>query len=265
MTNDKAAWLNLSSVICYLSFGRASGEYELELVQRLWVSDLPGLRIMKKIFHAPIRTFVAGLVAVLPVIMTVAVIVWVGSVVDQFVGPTSGIGRLLISIGLRVVDTKVAAYLIGIVFVFTAIYMLGVFVQAGLKSRLQSFVDGSLGRIPLIGNVYNLAHRFVGMLDRRQETDLKSMSPVWCFFGGEGGTAVLALRPTSEPVMLDGRAYHAIMLPGAPVPMGGALLYIPVEWIKPASFGVEGLTSIYVSMGITTPQFLRTVRPGTSG
>jgi uncharacterized membrane protein len=228
-------------------------------VQRLWVSDLPRLRIMKKIFHAPIRTFVAGLVAVLPVIMTVAVIVWVGSVVDQFVGPTSGIGRLLISIGLRVVDTKVAAYLIGIVFVFTAIYMLGVFVQAGLKNRLQSFVEGSLGRIPLIGNVYNLAHRFVGMLDRRQETDLKSMSPVWCFFGGEGGTAVLALRPTSEPVMLDGRAYHAILLPGAPVPMGGALLYIPVEWIKPASFGVEGLTSIYVSMGITTPQFLRTV------
>jgi uncharacterized membrane protein len=46
-------------------------------------------------------------------------------------------------------------------------------------------------------------------------------------------------------------------LPGAPVPMGGALLYIPAEWIKPASFGVEGLTSIYVSMGITTPQFLR--------
>jgi uncharacterized membrane protein len=257
---------DLARLLCHLlsvpaaagSSGRASGEYELALVKRRRVSDLSRLRIMKKLFHAPIRTFVAGLVAVLPVIMTVAVIVWVGSVVDQFVGPTSGIGRLLISIGLRVVDTKVAAYLIGIVFVFTAIYMLGVFVQAGLKNRLQSFVDGSLGRIPIIGNVYNLAHRFVGMLDRKQETDLKSMSPVWCFFGGEGGTAVLALRPTSEPVMLDGRPYHAIMLPGAPVPMGGALLYIPAEWIKPASFGVEGLTSIYVSMGITTPQFLRT-------
>jgi uncharacterized membrane protein len=214
---------------------------------------------MKKFFHAPIRTFVAGLIAVLPVILTVAVIVWVGSVVDQFVGPQSGFGRLLTSIGLRVVDTKVAAYLIGVVFVLTAIYMLGIFVQAGLKNRLQIFAERSLGRIPLIGNVYNLAHRFVGMLDRKQETDLKAMSPVWCFFGGEGGTAVLALMPTSEPVMLGGRAYHAILVPGAPVPMGGALLYVPVEWIKPASFGVEGLTSIYVSLGITTPQFLRTV------
>jgi uncharacterized membrane protein len=250
---------NFAAPFCHLSSWRASGEYELRLVQVLCLSELLRLRIMKKLFHAPIRTFVAGLIAVLPVILTVAVIVWVGSVVDQFLGPQSGFGRLLISIGLRVVDTKVAAYLIGVVFVLTAIYMLGIFVQAGLKNRLQIFADRSLGRIPLIGNVYNLAHRLVGMLDRKQETDLKAMSPAWCFFGGEGGTAVLALMPTSEPVMLGGRAYHAIMVPGAPVPMGGALLYVPVEWIKPASFGVEGLTSIYVSMGITTPQFLRSV------
>jgi uncharacterized membrane protein len=213
---------------------------------------------MKKFFQTPIRTFVAGLVAVLPVVLTVAVIVWVGSIVDQFVGPYSTFGRLLTSIGLRVVDTKVAAYLIGVIVVLTAIYMLGVVVEAGLKHRLQDFAEKSLGRIPLIGNVYSLAHRFVGMLDRKQETDLKAMSPVWCFFGGEGGTAVLALMPTSEPVMLGGRACNAILIPGAPVPMGGALVYVPVEWIKPASFGVEGLTSIYVSMGISTPQFMRT-------
>jgi uncharacterized membrane protein len=213
---------------------------------------------MKKFFHTPIRTFVAGLVAVLPVVLTVAVIVWVGSVVDQFVGPQSTFGSTLISIGLRVVDTKVAAYLIGIIVVLSAIYMLGVFVESGLKHRLQTFADQSLGRIPLIGNIYNLAYRFVGMLDRKEETDLKAMSPVWCFFGGEGGTAMLALMSTSEPIMLGGRAYHVILVPGAPVPMGGALLYVPVEWIKPASFGVEGLTSIYVSMGISTPQFLRT-------
>jgi uncharacterized membrane protein len=49
-----------------------------------------------------------------------------------------------------------------------------------------------------------------------------------------------------------------ILVPGAPVPMGGALLYVPIDWIKPASFGVDGLTSIYVSMGIATSQFLRT-------
>src|SRR5271165_4907885 len=143
---------------------------------------------MNNLFRAPIRTFVAGLLAVLPVVLTVAVAVWVASVVDQFIGPHSAVGKLLVSIGLTIVETKIAAYLIGIVFVLSAIYVLGLLVQADLQRRLQAFVDDVLRRIPLVGSVYNLAHhlahRFVGMLDRKEETDLKTMSPVWCFFGG---------------------------------------------------------------------------------
>jgi uncharacterized membrane protein len=85
---------------------------------------------MNNLFRAPIRTFVAGLIAVLPVVLTVAVIVWVASLIDQFIGPHSAVGRLLVSIGLTVVETKIAAYLIGIVFVLCAIYVLGLLVEA---------------------------------------------------------------------------------------------------------------------------------------
>jgi uncharacterized membrane protein len=212
--------------------------------------------MMKKIFNAPIRTFIAGLFAVLPIILTAAVIAWVGSLVDRFVGPESGIGRLLTSIGLRVVETRILAYLVGVILVLCAIYFLGLFVEAGLQSRFHAFVDNSLGRIPLVGNVYALAHRFVGMLDRKeQKTDLKTMSPVWCFFGGVDSTAVLALMPTPEPVLLEGRRCHIVLVPTAPIPFGGALFFVPVEWVRPASVGVEGLTSIYVSMGVSAPQY----------
>ncbi len=133
---------------------------------------------MNKLFRAPIRTFVAGLFAVLPVLLTVAVFIWVASLVDQFVGPHSVIGTVLTSIGLKVVETRIAAYLIGIVVVLVAVYSLGVFVETGLERQLRAFVDKSLTRIPLVGSVYDLAHRFVGMLDRKEQTDLKTMSPV---------------------------------------------------------------------------------------
>ena len=147
-----------------------------------------------KIFRAPIRTFVAGTIAVLPVVLTVAVIVWIAGLVDQLIGPHSGVGKLLVSIGLTVVETRIAAYLIGIVFVLSVVFVLGLFVEAGLQRRFQVFVDGLLRRIPLVGNVYDLAHRFVGMLDRKEQTDLKTMSPVWCFFGGRwrGGPRLAA-------------------------------------------------------------------------
>jgi len=208
---------------------------------------------MNRIFQAPVRTFMAGLLAVLPVILTVSVIIWVARLVDQFVGPGSTVGRLLVSIGLTVVETRIVAYLIGIAVVLCAVYVLGLFAETGLQRRLQAFMASGLRRIPLIGSVYDLAHRFVGVLDRKEQADLRSMRPVWCFFGGEGGAAVLALLPTPEPVLLGGQQCHVVLVPTAPVPFGGGLFFVPVQWIKPAPFGVEGLTSIYVSMGISAP------------
>ena len=52
---------------------------------------------------------------------------------------------------------------------------------------------------------------------------------------------------------LEGRAYCAILIPTAPIPVGGGLLYVPQEWIRAADMGVDQLTSIYVSMGLTPP------------
>ena len=47
-----------------------------------------------------------------------------------------------------------------------------------------------------------------------------------------------------------------MIVPTAPVPIGGGLLFAPVSWITPADIGMEALTSIYVSMGVTSGQFL---------
>ena len=54
--------------------------------------------------------------------------------------------------------------------------------------------------------------------------------------------------------MIGEQQYHVVLVPSAPVPVGGCLVYVPVEWVRPADFGVEALMSIYVSMGVTTPQ-----------
>jgi uncharacterized membrane protein len=49
-----------------------------------------------------------------------------------------------------------------------------------------------------------------------------------------------------------------VLVPTAPVPVGGGLIYVPEEWVSPANVGVEALTSIYVSMGVTSAQYLPT-------
>ena len=39
------------------------------------------------------------------------------------------------------------------------------------------------------------------------------MSPVWCFFGGEGGAAVLGLLPMPKPIMIGDQPYHVVLGP----------------------------------------------------
>jgi uncharacterized membrane protein len=79
------------------------------------------------------------------------------------------------------------------------------------------------------------------------------MSPVWCFFGGCGGSRA----PADVQADHDRRlAISCLLVPSAPVPVGGCLVYVPVKWVKPADFGVEALMSIYVSMGVTSPQIV---------
>jgi len=208
--------------------------------------------MIKRSFESIAATWLAGLLVLLPLALTAAVLAWLFSVMNRLVGPGSLAGRFFSAVGDPFTDQPVLAYLSGTLVLIGAIYVLGLVVQAGLKRPLQRLADMTLRRIPLVGSLYSLADRFVGLLDRKEAADIGAMSPVWCFFGGEGA-AVLALAPSARPIDIDGRNYLAVLIPTAPVPFGGALLYVPADWVRPANIGVDALTGIYVSMGITPP------------
>ena len=198
------------------------------------------------------RTFIAGLLVLLPLAVTIVVIVWVGTFIFSYLGPGSLIGRILISIGLNFSNSPAAAYVLGAV-VIGLVYLLGLTVESRLEARVRQLIDSWMQRIPLVGTLYDVTKRFVAIADRKNQDGLKSMSPVWCFFGGEGGAAVLGLLPMPKPITIAEQKYHVVLVPSAPVPVGGCLVYVPVQWVKPADFGVEALMSIYVSMGVASP------------
>ncbi|MEJ2179426.1 MAG: DUF502 domain-containing protein [Gammaproteobacteria bacterium] len=208
-------------------------------------------------FKSLFRTFFAGLLAALPLALTVAVVVWLAEFIQRFLGPSSTFGKILGSIGLKFVTSEEVAYLIGVVISISIIYLLGVLVEAGMRSRWQSLIDNLLNRLPLVRTVYNSITKLTKMFELKEETDLKSMSPVMCYFGGKsGGTAVLALLTSPEPIHMNGLDYYSVMIPTAPVPFGGAILYVPVEWVKSADMSFDGLLNVYMSMGVTSAEYL---------
>jgi uncharacterized membrane protein len=204
-----------------------------------------------------LNVFVTGILAALPLAATILIFVWGARLVVAYVGPNSLIGGLLVRIGLGVGGSEVVGYAIGVLVVMAAIFLLGLLVQTRLHDVLAALLDGVMQRIPLVRGVYDLIKRFVDLLSQRDAEGLRSMRPVWLHFGGVGGAAALGLLSTPEPVRLGDVDYLAVLVPTAPVPVGGGLLYVPAAWVTPAEVGIEGLTSIYVSMGLTTQQHIR--------
>lgn len=208
--------------------------------------------MIKRSLRSIAATWIAGLLVLLPLALTLLVLAWVVGVVNGFLGPGSIVGRFFASLGYPFSTNPGLAYVFGTLLVVVLIYLLGLVVRSGLQGPLPKLTDRTIRRIPVVGSVYNLAERFVGLLDQQKEADIGAMSPVWCFFGGDGA-AVLGLAPNPQPIDIDGRPYVAVLVPTAPVPFGGALLYVPSDWVRPANIGVDTLTAVYVSMGITPP------------
>lgn len=206
-----------------------------------------------------LRLFVTGLLAALPLAATIAIFAWVVSLLLNWLGPGSAFGHVLKAIGIGVAGSEVIGYLVGVGVLLGAVFGLGVLVETGLQRGMARLIDALVTRIPLVNSVYGVIRRMVDLLSQREkggEGGLKSMRPVWCHFGGPGGAIALGLLSGAEPVLIDGRRCLAVLVPTAPVPVGGGLLWVPEHWVTPADVGIEALTSIYVSMGVTSAQYL---------
>ena len=212
-----------------------------------------------------LRPFIAGLVAALPLTLTIVAVVWLADLVHKFLGPESAFGKVLGSFGLRFVTSEVVAYLLGLGVALGAIYLLGLAVELGMKNRWNRFVDFVMNRLPVVKSVYHALKKLMSMFEQKEQSDVKAMSPVLCRLGGKEGTAVLALMPSPEPVYFDDQEYYAVMIPTAPVPFGGAILYVPAAWVEPASLTFDGLFNIYMSMGATSHEYFGVRKENVSG
>ncbi len=214
-------------------------------------------RLVTKNFQRLIRFFLAGLLAVLPVVITVAIVAWVAGFVRQILGPRTLIGKGLTDLGLRfVTDDDTAAYLIGGLLVLGGVLVLGIAVEAGAKNLVQRLLDVAMRRIPIVNTIYGTSKQLVTLFEKKDPEKLQGMKAVFCFFGEKTGAGILALLVSPEQFCINGRNYYIVIVPTAPVPVGGGLIFVPVEMIQPTEISVEGLMSIYVSMGVSAPQFL---------
>jgi uncharacterized membrane protein len=204
-----------------------------------------------------LRIFLVGVAAVLPLVITVLVVAWVSTYLTNLLGPHAPLGQLLRRMGWLFVSSDTLADVVGWLIVLGFIFGLGVLVELGARRLVYDRFDRFAERVPVLGGIYGTARQLVGMMDTKGNPDFKTMQVVFCSFGGERGAAFLALLPTPERFRIGDMDFCAVLIPSAPVPVGGSLLFVPANSITPAGLTVDAFMSIYVSMGVTAPQFLR--------
>lgn len=202
------------------------------------------------------RYFIEGLLALLPLVITIVFLVWITNFLTRQLGPRTAIGNFLRSIGLPIAGDSILAYFVGWTIVITAILALGFIVDRGARKYIKWIIDTVMQKIPMINKLYNVSVRIVEMIDQKEQQDLRGMQVVYCFFGGDRGAAFLALRPTSKVFMINEIRYHIIIIPSAPIPVGGSMMLVPEDSVEPTDMPFEDFTQLYLSMGASSPDIL---------
>ncbi len=211
-----------------------------------------GLSLLRRL----VRFFVAGVLALLPVVVTVAVVVWVVEYLQYLCGPETLIGRQLTAIGMQVGKDSATPYFVGWFVVIVVVFAVGLFVELGAKKWFGRTVESIFKRVPLVGSIYSTSRQMIDMIGPGDNEAMKGMAPVFCSFGREQPSNVLALLVSPERYKLHDQDFLIVIIPTAPVPFGGAMLFVPVENVRPAGMSIDGLMSMYLSMGATAGQFV---------
>ncbi len=196
--------------------------------------------------------FVTGLVFLAPVILTVLLLQWLAGYVTAALGPGTLVGGALARGGMLVTASPTLAFITGLGVAALLIWALGLVVQTQARARLEGGLDRLLGQIPVIGGFYRPLAQIVRMIGGAPGGGMEGMAVVSINFGAD--TEVLGLLAAPQAFDLGQGPRHLVMLPTAPVPVGGALLFVETSRVRRVpGLGVDDLAKFYVSMGTIAP------------
>ncbi len=200
--------------------------------------------------------FLTGMLFLAPVFVTVLLLQWVAGYVTAAFGPGTVIGGVLASAGFLVTRSPFLAFWAGLGIAALIVWGIGLAVQTQWRSRLEGGLDSLFGRIPVLGGFYRPMAQMIRMIGGTPSGELQGMSVVSVRFGE--ATEILALLATPQIFNTGDGPRHLVLLPTAPVPVGGALLFVATENVHPVpGLGVDDLAKFYVSMGTIAPAGLK--------
>lgn len=211
-------------------------------------------------FGARLRTYlIAGILVTAPIGVTLwiawslidLVDEWARSLIEGLLPPAYNPERYL-----PFVIPGVGALLL--VALLTLIGMLA----AGFLGRLMlRGAEGLLARVPVVRNIYNAAKQIFGTVLTSRKAALQEVVLVEAPRPGMWSIGFVTGRSQGEVGALLGEDFAAVVVPNAPNPITGFLLFVPRRELVKLDMSVEEGFRLIISGGIVTPE----ERPAAAG
>lgn len=190
-------------------------------------------------------SFVAGLILVAPLVVTLFVLRVLVNWTLQFVNPVVRGTRLT----EYTANIEFVAQLIAVVVILVAILVLGYLAQKSVGRRVFGNFGRAVNFIPLVGTIYSSTRRITNSLVDR-ETRYESI--VLVEYPRKGLYSIgLVTAESPEPVeTVTGGTTYNVFLPNSPNPTGGRLVLVPEEQIHEIDMSVRRGMRMIVTTGM---------------
>lgn len=199
-----------------------------------------------------VQTFLTGLFAILPLVLTLALMSWAGTWLTEHIGPDSAAGQTLRGIGLKFVANEAFATIAGWIIIFSLIWAVGLMIRATARFRLQQAFDNVMNHIPIVRSFYGPMTQMVDLFKKRDPEEMQNMAVVFCTFGEQQGGGFLALRASPKLFQFRDRDCFVVYIPTSPVPMSGGIVFVPREAVLEVDMHFDDLMQIYLSLGVVS-------------
>lgn len=189
------------------------------------------------IFQFLRNVFISGLIALLPVFITIYIVYWLGATVD--------------SVLKRVLPEQYAHPGFGILLAIVLVFLIGLGAKVWLGRRLLGLANGILARIPVVRAIYGSARDLIDLFAKTQTQEFNQvvmMEPPGMGFKMLGFVTRSDLSGLPPEIAQNDRV--CVYLPLA-YQMGGLVVLVDKANLKPVDMSLQSAIRFVVTAGIS--------------
>lgn len=194
------------------------------------------------------KSFISGLLVILPLWLTIVVIVILFRWISNFSMPIlSPLLNIFTSDSQWIeIVAKIASFCLTLVIIF----FIGFFTNIWLGKKIYNLFEKIFTKLPLIGSIYSSLKKLFSFFSNDNETTKNFQKVVFIPFPTKG-TYCVAFS-TGEKV-INGQKYITTFMPTTPNPTTGFLMLVKEQDVIECDYTVEEAIQYIISAGIIQP------------